>query len=132
MIFCRFFVMLFALLIGVQQAAAADVPSFDPDQPFRESLSTHLLRSMLNRALDVLEEHVQIEGGLSSADPRGDQKGHLELKLFPKGKSKSEDHVKAEGWFSISPDSGVHDFHFRFKNPHERRTPDSNSPAERL
>lgn len=121
-----------APIVGAQTADAAEGPSFDPDQPFRESLSTHLLRSMLNRALDALEDHLQIDGTLAPADPHGDQKGRLELKLYPKGKSKSDEHVKAEGWFSLSPESGVHDFHLRFKNPRERSVPDSGSPPDRL
>jgi hypothetical protein len=126
------FLLVFAPMGGPQTTIAAEVPSFDPDQPFRESLSTQLLRSMLNRAMDALEDHLQIDGTLAPANPQGDQQGHLELKLYPKGKSKSDEHVKAEGWFSFSPESGLHDFHLRFKQPRERSAPRSDSPADRL
>jgi hypothetical protein len=113
------FTALLSVLVFNARPAAAEAPAFDPDQPFRESLSTHMLRSLLNRALDILEEHVQIDGTLPDPESKGDRRGRLELKLYPKGKSKSDEHVKAEGWFSHSPGSGWHDFHFRFKHPRE-------------
>ncbi len=124
--------LLMSFILGPRTAGAAEVPSFDPDQPFQESLSTQMLRSLLNRALDALEDHIQIDGMLAPADTQGDQKGHLELKLYPKGKSKSDEHLKAEGWFSLSPESGMHDFHLRFQNPRERSVPRSEFPADRL
>jgi hypothetical protein len=128
----RLGIILFMAVLSVPtfhaRPAAAEAPSFDPDQPFRESLGTHALRSLLNRALDILEDHVQIDGQLSESDPKGDQRGRLELKLYPKGKSKSDEHLKAEGWFSHSPESGWHDFHFRFQSPRDHSSDNQSKP----
>ena len=108
--------LLFVLIFNAHPAAA-ETPTFDPDQPFRESLSTHVLRSLLNRALDVLEDHVHIDGSWSNSNATGGPSGRIELKLYPKGKSHSDEHLKAEGWFHSSPDSNLQDFHFRLERP---------------
>lgn len=96
-------------------SASAEAPSFDPDQPFRQAFNSHRLRMFFNRALDVLEDHIEIAGDLSGADAPGGHRGRVELKLYPKGKSHSGEHLKAEGWFHFSPDSQQQDFHFRFE-----------------
>jgi len=101
----------------------AETPSFDPDQPFHQAFSSQMLRTWVNQALDVLEDHVQISGDLSNSGGRGDQQGRFELKLYPKGKSQSHDHVKAEGWFHVSPEAGRQDFHLRFERPENSRRP---------
>lgn len=78
---------------------------------------------LFTRALDVLEDHVEIAGDLSGADAQGGHRGRVELKLYPKGKSRSGEHLKAEGWFESSPDSGRQDFHLRFQRPHDPAEP---------
>jgi hypothetical protein len=99
--------------------ALAQAPSFDPDQPFDQAFSSQMLRTLLNKALDILEDHIEVAGDLSPADSTKDQGGRLQLKIYPKGKSRSDEHLKAEGSFRFSPDSGQHDLHFRFQPPHE-------------
>lgn len=116
-------VVAFAGLIAVlglyPATSSAETPLFDPDQPFRQTFSSQMLRTFLNRALDVLEDHVEVAGDLSSFDSQGDQSGRFELKLYPKGKSRSSEHLNAEGWFHFSPDSGRQDFHLRFQRPQD-------------
>jgi hypothetical protein len=98
---------------------AAEAEQFNPDQPFEQALTTNLLRSLLNQALDRLEDHVEISGGLMPDTSKNDKRGHLRFKLYPEGKSKSGEHFSAEGWFHDSPEVGQQDWHFRFKLPED-------------
>ncbi|CUS31618.1 hypothetical protein [Candidatus Nitrospira nitrificans] len=98
---------------------AAETDTFDPDQPFKQALTTSLLRSLLNQALDRLEDHVEITGHLNP-DASKDNKDRLfRFKFYPEGKSKSDQHLTAEGLFRFSPEAGQHDWHFTFKPPHD-------------
>lgn len=58
---------------SVTSAPAALADTFDPDQPFEQVLSTSLLRSLLNQALDRLEDHVEMSGNLSANDTTPDR-----------------------------------------------------------
>lgn len=98
---------------------AAEAEPFNPDAPFQQGFSTSVLRSLLNGALDVLEDHVDITGNLDPDNGKGDRRGNLRFKFYPEGKSKSDQHHSAEGWFRLSPDHTLRDFCFRFKNPEE-------------
>jgi hypothetical protein len=98
---------------------AAEAEQFNPDQPFEQALTTNLLRSLLNQALDRLEDHVEISGSLNPDISKSDKRGHWRFKLYPEGKSKSDQHFSAEGWFHDSPEVGQQDWHFRFKLPED-------------
>ena len=101
---------------------ATDAESFDPDQPFKQALSTTLLRSLLNQALDKLEDHVEITGNLSSEALKGEEGKHFRFKFYPEGKSQSDQHLTAEGWFRFSPEAGQPDWHFKFELPKDHPT----------
>jgi hypothetical protein len=111
--------MLFMICMTVPVWAAEREP-FNPDQPFEQALTTSLLRSLLNQALDRLEGHLEITGNVDPDDVKGDRRGHLRFKFYPEGKSKSDQHLTAEGWFHLSPDAGQHDWHFKFKLPEDQ------------
>ena len=49
--------------------ALAEAPSFDPDQPFRQSFSSQMLRTLLNQALDILDDHLEVAGDVSRWSP---------------------------------------------------------------
>lgn len=108
------------LVYWVTPASATQEDSFDPDQPFEQALSTSLLRSLLNQALDRLEDHVEMSGNLSANDTTPNRPRHLRFKFYPDGKSKSQQHLSAEGWLRATPESGQLDWHFRFTLPQER------------
>jgi len=112
-------IVLISIFLMSAGTSLAETPSFDPDQPFRQSFSSQMLRTLLNQALDILDDHLEVAGDVSRSDSTTDQTGRLELKFYPKGKYQSKDHLNAEGWFRFSPDSGQHDFHFRFQQPHD-------------
>ena len=99
---------------------AAEVESFDPEAPFRQGLTSSLLRSLLNEALVTFEDHIEFLGKLDSPDVKGNQQGRLQFKFYPEGKSKSNEHVGAESWFRVAPDGGQQDWHFKFTLPKDR------------
>ena len=106
--------------IGMSGLAWAGEPApFDPEQPFRQGLSTSVLRTLLNEALDALEDHVEITGKLDPESGNRDRRGNLRFKFYPDGKSNSDQHLTAEGWFRFSPDHTLRDFSFRFQRPEE-------------
>ena len=100
---------------------AAEVEPFDPEAPFRQGLTTGLLRSLFNQAFDQLEDHLEILGKLEPDDVKGNRQGRLQLKFYPEGKSKSGDHLAAEGWFRVAPEGGQQDWHFKFTLPKDRK-----------
>ena len=116
----------FFLMLTAGPVWAAEAEPFNPDAPFQEGLTTSLLRSLFNQAFDQLEDHIEILGKLDPDDVKGNRQGHLELKFYPEGKSKSDEHLAAEGWFRVAPDGGQHDWHFRFTLPKDRK----NSPLQ--
>ena len=90
----------FFLMCTAGPVWAAEAEPFNPDAPFQQGLTTSLLRSLLNQAFDRLEDHIEIMGKLDSGDVKGDRQGRLQFKFYPEGKSKSDQHLGAEGWFN--------------------------------
>ncbi|MGH7181049.1 MAG: hypothetical protein ACREJN_03620, partial [Nitrospiraceae bacterium] len=84
-------VTLFFLLMTPLSWAGETTP-FDPEQPFQQGFSTSVLRALLNGALDVLEDHLEITGNIAPDDMKGDRRGNLRFKFYPEGKSKSDQH----------------------------------------
>src|SRR6267143_4098531 len=101
----------FFLIFMAGPVWAAEAEPFNPDATFQQELTTSLLRSLLNQAFDRLEDHIEIMGKLDSDDVKGDRQGRLQLKFYPEGKSKSDQHIDAEGWFHVTPEGGEHDWH---------------------
>jgi len=115
----------FLVLVAAQPVLAAE-PEFDPEQPFK-GVGQRLLESFLGQALAALDDHLEMSGGLDSKSSPHDKKQTLRFKFYPNGKSKSDEHIAAEGWFGPSPDSRQEEFHFRFTVPKSL----SESPAVR-
>ena len=104
--------------------------SFDPDQPFEQAMTTGVLRSLLNHALDRFEDHVEIPGNLHADGMKGDPGKRLQFKFYPEGKSKSDQHFTAEGWFRSLPESGQYDWRFQFRQPEDRSKKHPSPPIE--
>jgi hypothetical protein len=102
--------------ILVAQPAWAAGPEFDPEQPFK-GLGERWLESLLGQALSALDEHFEMSGSFNADAKSNDQKNTLRFKFYPNGKSKSQEHIAAEGWFGPSTDSTQDEFHFRFTVP---------------
>ena len=104
-------------------AWAGESGGFDPEQPFKDAFNQRSLQSFLNQALEALEDHFEITGNLNPDSGEGDRTNKLQFKFYPEGKSKSNDHVTAEGWFGPSKDSLQDEFHFRFAVPKSSSKP---------
>jgi hypothetical protein len=118
-----------AALIGilVAQPVWAGSPEFDPEQPFKGA-GQRLLESFLGQALQALDDHFELSGNFDlDAQPK-DQKKTLRFRFYPNGKSKSNEHIAAEGWFGPSTDSDQDEFHFRFTVPRSLTEPLSQLP----
>ena len=98
------------------EPASNDQGGFDFDQPFDDAMAKGLLRSLLNRALDAIEDHVEVRGKLRHGAQTGEDEGRMEVRVYPRGKSQSGDHVTAEGWFRFSPDLLNNEMTFRFRS----------------
>lgn len=111
------FWVLLAALICFPHTSFADTPSFDPDEPFRHAFSSAMLRAVLNHTLDLIEDHLEIAGGVARPESPNEQEGRFSVRVYPKGKSRSDEHVAVEGWFRLSPDLGRQDLHLRLERP---------------
>ena len=120
----------FVAIVAAQPVSAAE-PEFDPEQPFK-GVGQRLLESFLGQALAALDEHFEMSGSVDPNAPQGDKKHTLRFKFYPNGKSKSDDHVTAEGWFGPSTDSRQDEFHFRFAVPKSLTDPLSALPENVL
>lgn len=104
---------------------------FDFDQPFKDAAGKRMLRSLLERALDAVEDHIEIRGGVGKGEEGSEREGRFELRLYPEGKSRSKDHVGAEGWFRFSPE-GENELNLRFKSFKEPPQQTAQNPADFL
>ena len=112
---------LFAVPVWAGERAQSVADELNFDEPFEQAATKRALLTLLNHALDLLENHIEVNGTLQPNDQTGKQNGHLQLKLYPHGKSQSDDHISAELQFRSSPD----DKHFSFdlKLPRESSNP---------
>ena len=107
--------LLVALALIPTESRASEL--FDSEEPFNQAITKNLLRSFLNQALDVLDDHLEITGSLNPDQKQGDRQQFLKFRFYPEGKSKSNESVTAEGWIDQAPHSSQQDFHFRFSLP---------------
>jgi hypothetical protein len=84
--------------------------------PFGEldlNKAQRFLEQIYKSGADLLAEHVEVEGTWRPSSGSGEQSGRLKLKLYPKGKTRSEESLNAETWFRFEPKD--HHLHFDFK-----------------
>lgn len=96
-------------------------PSDAPQTPhvvesFDTTTSDSLLRGLYDHAVAALQEYIEIEGRLPKDGETQARGGQFRLKLFPQGKSRSQEHLIAEGSFGLSPDAEQQEFTLRFKS----------------
>ncbi len=105
------------LLSAVQSQAAPGDTAHAPDSIESFGLPTSDgLRSLYNQALAALQEYIEIDGSLPQDGETQAQGGEFRLKVFPQGKSRSQEYLSAEGSFRLSPDPGQQEFSLRFKS----------------
>lgn len=99
----------------------------DLNESFEQAVPYNLLRGLFNQALSTLHEYLEVEATLPGGGQTHQQAGEFRLKLFPQGKSQSQEHMTAEGSFRLSPDADEQEFTLRFKSskPSQRSVPPS-------
>ncbi|HLZ35868.1 MAG TPA: hypothetical protein VKP13_17835 [Nitrospira sp.] len=117
--------MVFLLVLMAAPVRAGEPEAFDPEEPFRQALSQRLLESLVRQALEAFNDHVEISGSLDPDPSKGDREQRLRFRFHPEGKSKSDEHIAAEGWLGPSEDSRRQEFHFRFSVPKLSPGPDT-------
>ena len=120
----------FLMMVAVQPVCAGEL-EFDPDQPFK-GMGERLFESFLSQALQALDDHFEMSGNMNPDSREGDRKRTLRFKFYPNGKSKSNEHVAAEGSFGPSKDSREDEFHFRFSIPKSLTQPLAERPENVL
>ena len=108
-------VLLVVVAVIPGESRAAEL--FDSEEPFNQAITKNLLRSFLNQALDVLDDHLEVTGALNPNEKQGNRQQYLKFRFYPEGKSRSNESMTAEGWVDHVPDSSQQDFHFRFSLP---------------
>ncbi|MBA2251593.1 MAG: hypothetical protein H0W13_02635 [Nitrospirales bacterium] len=94
------------------------------DEPFEQAASKSALRSLLNQALDLIEDHIEVKGNLQPNEA-GEQQGHFQLKLYPHGKSQSDDHLSADLRFRSSLDDQHLSFDLELPKESSKNSPTS-------
>lgn len=103
------------LLAENGHAVSRGVPrTLDAIESFEGITPDSLLRGLYDQAVAALEDYIEVEGRLPQDD--GAQAGEFRLRLFPQGKSHSQEHFAAEGSFRLSPDTGQRELSLRFKS----------------
>ena len=113
-----------ALLLTLSLVPAADAfakPSddlqlADLSESLEQVMPQDFLRGLLKQALSTLHEYIEMEAALPQDAPPQRRSGEFRLKLFPQGKSRSQEHITAEGAFRLSPDTDQQEFTLRFKS----------------
>ena len=77
--------LLVALALIPAESRASEL--FDSEEPFNQAITKNLLRSFLNQALDVLDDHLEITGSLNPNQKQGDRQQYLKFRFYPEGKS---------------------------------------------
>jgi len=112
------------LLPAVQSQAAPGDTAQTPDSIESFDLPTpDGLHSLYNQTLAALQEYIEIDGSLPQDGETQAQRGEFRLKVFPQGKSRSQEHLSAEGSFRLSPDPGQQEFSLRFKSSERPSAP---------
>ena len=125
-------IVLTALLIAATPAFAADdrpLSALDLGRLANDLIDRtkpeKLLHELFDQALATVREYVEVEGKLPAME--SGRSGEFRLKLFPQGKSHSQEHLSAEGSFSLSPEADQPEFTLRFKSskPSQNSVPPS-------
>ncbi len=98
----------------------ATLPAWADDRSnslhFDADLVDTLVYELTGRALDVLHDHLDVEGSITSDDQTQERRGHLTFTLYPKGKSQSSKHITGETTFRFSADPDHPSLYFEFKS----------------
>jgi len=78
-------------------------------------LGVAVTTSVLRELGAAAKEHVEGEVWHGPAIESDELVGGFNLKLYPKGKSQSDEHIKAESFYRLDQDGGLKEFEFSFR-----------------
>ncbi|ULA58823.1 MAG: conserved exported protein of unknown function [Nitrospira sp.] len=107
----------------VHIAAAADTQGSQASELFDQIIPKEIFLDLYSQALSTLREYVEVEGNLPDKGASLQRSGEFRLKLFPHGKSRSQEHLSAEGSFRLSPEADQQEFSLRFKSSKNAQRP---------
>jgi hypothetical protein len=123
-------------LIVLAAFCFAALPTWADDHPnslhFDSDIADTLLYELVGRALDAFHDHLDLEGSVESDDQAQERRGHLTFKLYPKGKSRSDQHIAGETTFRFSTDPAHPSLHFEFKSSKDSTSQPSRLPDDAI
>jgi hypothetical protein len=87
------------------------------------NLAGALIRELSQRGGEVVRDYIEAEVWHGPALEPNEYVGEFRLKLYPHGKSKSREHLKADTWYRFSKD-GVKEFEITTSKGHDSPDPD--------
>jgi hypothetical protein len=104
-------------------AHAADSPSLPPhsgiltldDLSHVGEVGRQLFGEVVDRTRRIIHNYVEIEAGHRPGMQEGTEGGNLTLRVYPKGKTESDEHYTAEAWFRLSAPEGKDNLSYDFQ-----------------
>ena len=87
-----------------ERVQAVEYGEWNFNEPFKQATNS-ALRSLLDQALAVIEDHIEINDNIQPNKEMGARQGHFQLKVYPQGKSQSDDHFSADLRLRSFPDN---------------------------
>lgn len=87
------------------------------------NLAGALIRELSQRGGEVVRDYIEAEAWHGPALEPNEYVGEFRLKLYPQGKSKSREHLKADTWYRLSKD-GLKEFEITTSKGHDLPDPD--------
>jgi hypothetical protein len=87
------------------------------------NLAGALIRELSQRGGEVVRDYIEAEAWHGPALEPNEYVGEFRLKLYPQGKSKSREHLKADTWYRFSKD-GLKEFEITTSKGHDSPDPD--------
>lgn len=108
-------VLLLAVPVFAVENAQPIADELNFDEPFDQAAVKSALRALFNQAIEAIEDHIEFNVKTERNQETHEERGRLQLKVYPKGKSHPDDHFSGELRFRSSPDD--QDFHLDLKLP---------------
>ncbi|MBS0169043.1 MAG: hypothetical protein JSR62_01705 [Nitrospira sp.] len=115
-IFTAFTISLSFPASGLFAASDGDLRKSDTGASCNGLMPEQLLCDWYHQAIATLRDHIEIHGRLPADSSTGQRSGAFTFKFFPQGKSRSQEHVSAEGSFNLSPETDQPELTLRFKS----------------
>jgi hypothetical protein len=87
------------------------------------NLAGALIRELSQRGGEVVKDYIEAEAWHGPSLEPNEYVGEFRLKLYPRGKSKSTEHFRADTWYRLSKD-GLKELEIKTSKEHDSPDPD--------